>query len=64
MIGPQTVEPLFVGLSPNSPHLYQANVVIPRNAQTGCSVPVKAIIDGVESNIVTIAVTANGAPCQ
>ena len=64
MIGPQMVEPLFFGLSPNSPHLYQANAVIPRNAQTGCSVPVKAIIDGVESNIVTIAITANGSPCQ
>ncbi len=74
MIGPQMVEPLFVGLSPNSPHLYQANVVplhlyqanvvIPGNAQTGCSVPIKAIIDSVESNIVTMAITANGAPCQ
>ena len=50
MIGPQMVEPLFVGLSPDSPHLYQANAVVPSNAQTGCSVPVKAIIDGVESN--------------
>ena len=64
MIGPQMVDPLFVGLSPNSPHLFQANVVIPLNAQTGCSVPVKAIIDGIESNIVTMAITANGAPCQ
>ena len=64
MIGPQMVDPLFVGLSPNSPHLYQANVLISPNAQTGCSVPVKIIIDGVESNIVTMAITANGAPCR
>jgi len=64
MIGPRMVDPLFVGLSPNSPHLFQANVVISPNTQTGCSVPVKAIIDGIESNIVTMAITANGAPCQ
>jgi len=64
MIGPQMVDPLFVGLSPNSPHLFQANVVILPSMQTGCSVPVKVIIDGIESNIVTMAITANGAPCQ
>ena len=64
MIGPQMVDPSFVGLSPNQPHLYQANVEVPSNALTGCSVPVKIIIDGVESNIVTMAITANGAPCR
>ena len=64
MIGPQMVDPTYVGLSPGSPHLYQANVPVPANAQTGCSIPVKIIIDGVESNIVTMAITANGAPCR
>jgi uncharacterized protein (TIGR03437 family) len=63
-IGGITDIPPFAGLSPNSPHLYQVNATVPQNAPTGCSVPVRISIDGVASNEVTLAVTADGSPCR
>ena len=63
-IGTQSVEPSFVGLSPNSPHLYQANAEIPSNTSTGCSIEVQIVIDSVPSNVVTLAVSSDAGPCQ
>ena len=54
----------FAGLSPNSPHLYQVNATVPQETATGCSVPVRISVDGVASNEVTVAVTADGSPCR
>ncbi len=63
-IGGITDEPLFAGLSPGSPHLYQVNAVVPADSPRGCAVPVKVMVDGVESNEVTLAVTEDGEPCR
>jgi uncharacterized protein (TIGR03437 family) len=62
--GVADLEPSFAGLSPNSPHLYQVNATVPDDSQTGCAVPLRLSIDGVASNEVTLAVTADGAPCR
>jgi uncharacterized protein (TIGR03437 family) len=59
-----TEVPPFAGLSPNSPHLYQVNATIPENSAFGCSVPVRVSVDGVASNEVAVAVTADGTPCR
>ncbi len=56
--------PSFAGLSPNSPHLYQVNATVPDDTQIGCSVPLRVSVDGVASNEVTLAVTADGTPCR
>ena len=50
-----TAEPLFVGLSPGSVGLYQVNVKIPEEAETG-TVEVWISIDGVETNRVLCAI--------
>jgi uncharacterized protein (TIGR03437 family) len=63
-IGGIQEEPLFAGLSPGSPHLYQVNAIVPADSPFGCSVPVQVTVDGVVSNEVTMAVTANGEPCR
>jgi uncharacterized protein (TIGR03437 family) len=63
-IGGITDEPLFAGLSPNSPHLYQVNATVPGNSPTGCSVTLRISVDGVTSNEVTLAVTSDGSPCR
>ncbi|MEZ5395051.1 MAG: hypothetical protein R2724_19830 [Bryobacterales bacterium] len=54
---------LYPGLS-GLPHLYQVNATLDASTPLGCEVPVQVIIDGVESNTVTMAVTRNGEPCQ
>jgi uncharacterized protein (TIGR03437 family) len=63
-IGGVTDTPLFAGLSPNSPHLYQVNATIQQDTAAGCSVPLRISVDGVASNEVTVAVTADGSPCR
>jgi uncharacterized protein (TIGR03437 family) len=63
-IGGITDEPLFAGLSPNSPHLYQVNATVPENSPIGCSVTLRISVDGVTSNEVNLAVTSDGSPCR
>jgi uncharacterized protein (TIGR03437 family) len=63
-IGSNTGTPLFTGLSPNSPHLYQVNATVPNDSPVGCAVSVRINVNGVASNEVTLAVTADGAPCR
>ena len=63
-IGSQSVNQSFVGLSPDSPHLYQANAKIPSDPSTGCSIEVQIVIDSVPSNVVTAAISSDGGPCQ
>jgi len=55
---------LFAGLSPNSPHLYQVNAIIPVGSPIGCEVPIKVFVDSMSSNEVTAAITANSEPCR
>ncbi|MCB9385388.1 MAG: hypothetical protein H6509_12305 [Bryobacterales bacterium] len=54
---------LYPGLS-GLPHLYQVNATLDASTPLGCEVPVQVVVDGVESNTVTMAVTRNGEPCQ
>jgi len=63
-IGGITDIPLYAGLSPNSPHLFQVNATVSQDSPTGCSVPLRISVDGVASNEVTLAVTADGTPCR
>jgi uncharacterized protein (TIGR03437 family) len=46
----------YSGLAPGFIGLWQINVTIPSGIATGSAVPVKVVIDGSQSNIVTIAV--------
>lgn len=62
-VGGRDAEVLFAGLSV-SPHLYQANIILPADSEQGCEVPVQILIDGVASNVVSIALTENGEPCR
>jgi uncharacterized protein (TIGR03437 family) len=63
-IGGVTDIPPFAGLSPNSPHLYQVNATLRQDVPTGCSVPLRLSVDGVASNEVSLAVTADGSACR
>lgn len=63
-IGGRSAPVLFAGLGPQFPHLYQVNVTVPPDAPTGCEVPVKVFVDGIESNEVTMAISGAGEPCR
>ena len=63
IVGEVDATVLFPGLS-GLPHLYQVNATLHADTPLGCEVPVRVIIDGIESNTVTIAVTRNGEPCR
>jgi uncharacterized protein (TIGR03437 family) len=64
LVGGVDAQVLFAGLSPQSPHLYQINVIVPINAPIGCEVPLTVTADGIAANEVTMAVSANGGSCQ
>ena len=56
-IGGQAATVLFAGLAPNFVGLYQVNVLVPANAQTGNAVPVTiTTAEGQTSNTVTVAI--------
>ena len=63
VVGDVDAQVLYAGLG-GLPHLYQVNATLAADTPLGCDVPVKVIIDGVESNEVTVAVTRNGEPCR
>jgi uncharacterized protein (TIGR03437 family) len=46
----------FSGLNPGYIGLWQINVTIPADAATGSAVPVRVVINGTPSNIVTVAI--------
>jgi uncharacterized protein (TIGR03437 family) len=46
----------YTGLAPGYIGLWQINVTVPQGIVTGAAVPVKVVIDGIQSNLVTIAV--------
>ncbi|MEP6714729.1 MAG: hypothetical protein ABJC09_04100 [Terriglobia bacterium] len=50
----------FAGLTPTAVGLYQINVTIPPLAPLGNSIPVMITADGVQSNTVNLAISANG----
>ena len=49
----------FSGLAPGFVGLNQVNAVVPQGVAAGTAIPVNALIDGVQSNTVTIAVAPN-----
>jgi len=51
---------LFTGLTPTAVGLYQINITVPVNAPLGAAVPVTIAVDGIESNTVTLAISASG----
>ena len=55
-IGSQTVQPLFAGLTPQYPGLYQINVVVPTGTGTGSAVSVTVTIGGQTSLPITVAI--------
>ncbi len=63
-VGGVAAQVQYIGLSPNSPHLYQANVTVPDSSPLGCEITVEVEIDGVVGNTVTMAITPNGEPCR
>jgi uncharacterized protein (TIGR03437 family) len=50
----------FAGLTPTAVGLYQINVTIPANTPLGSSIPLNATVNGLASNTVTLAISANG----
>ena len=55
-IGTSSLTPIFAGLTPGSPGLYQINAVVPSGVQTGNTVPVTITTSGQTSVPVTIAI--------
>ena len=50
----------FAGLTPTAVGLYQINVTIPANAPLGNAIPLSAYEGQIPSNVVTLAISANG----
>ena len=50
------VDPLYAGLAPHFPGLYQVNVVVPAASPTGDIVPIYLKTDDGNSNTVNIAI--------
>jgi uncharacterized protein (TIGR03437 family) len=50
----------FAGLTPTQVGLYQVNVQIPPDAPLGPAVPVTMLVNGIETNVVTLAISATG----
>ena len=55
-VGGTDVNVVFSGLAPNFVGLYQINVPVPAEGQSGPGVPVTLSVGGVESNTVTVAI--------
>lgn len=51
---------LFTGLTPTAVGLYQVNVTVPSTSPLGALVPVTLIVNGVQSNVAYLAVSASG----
>lgn len=65
LVGGSPVEQiLYAGRSSEFPGIDQINVELAATTPAGCFVPVLAIVNGVPSNEVTIAVGSNGTTCQ
>ncbi|MDP9171033.1 MAG: hypothetical protein M3N54_10485 [Acidobacteriota bacterium] len=56
----QTVDAGFAGLTPTFAGLYQTNVTIPTGAPLGSAVPLITTVNGLASNTVTLAISADG----
>ena len=56
LVGGNSAEIVFAGLVPGYWGLYQVNVRVPEDVTPGSAVPVRLLIDGFESNTVTIGV--------
>ncbi len=63
VVGGTDAQVLFAGLG-GLPHLYQVNATLDADTPLGCETPVQVVVDGVESNEVTLAVTRNGEACR
>src|SRR5262249_14947348 len=54
----------YSGRSPQFSGVDQINFEVPADAPLGCSVPVVVRAGGFNSNIVTMAISADGSPCS
>jgi len=50
----------FAGLTPTDVGLYQINVTLPTNIPLGSAIPVYVVVNGVQSQAVTLAISATG----
>jgi len=50
----------FAGLTPTDVGLYQINVTLPANVPLGSAIPVYVVVNGVQSQTVTLAISATG----
>jgi uncharacterized protein (TIGR03437 family) len=50
----------FAGLTPTAVGLYQINVTLPANVPLGAAIPVYVVVNGVQSQTVTLAISATG----
>lgn len=55
-VGSSMAEVVFSGMAPGAVGLWRLDVRIPENAITGAAVPVRAVINGIPTNIVSIAI--------
>lgn len=55
-IGSTFGETQYSGLAPGFAGLWQVNVKIPQSAPVGSAVPIRAVVNGTPSNIVTVAI--------
>jgi uncharacterized protein (TIGR03437 family) len=51
---------LFTGLTPTAVGLYQVNVVVPSDTPLGPAIPVTVGVNGVQGNVVYLAISASG----
>jgi len=54
-MGSVSIPAAFAGLAPGYVGLYQVNVPVPANAPSGSAVPLTVTVNGVVSNMVTVA---------
>lgn len=50
----------FAGLTPTAVGLYQTNVVVPPDAPLGSYIPLTLLVNGVQTNVAYLAISANG----
>lgn len=63
-VGGVAAQRLYAGRQPQSPAVDNVYFKVPDGVPYGCLVPVAITAGGVAANVVNIAITADGSPCQ
>ena len=63
-VGGVTAQRLYAGRQSQSAAVDNIYFTVPAGVAFGCQVPVDIVAGGVPANTTTIAVTADGSPCQ